>query len=164
MIEINPPRSIYLGHNHLKVFLSGSIEMGKAVDWQREVINALKDEDVIIFNPRRKDWDNSWKQTLQDPRFVEQVNWELQGLEMANLIAVHLEPNTMAPITLMEIGLYAKSYPDKLIIHCPEGYWRKGNIDVLCQKYQIDQVESLEEMVNEIKTKNEWYIEGSKIN
>lgn len=164
MLEVNPPRAVqYPGHKHNIVFLSGSIEMGKAKDWQREVIEKLKDEDLIILNPRRSDWDSSWKQSLEDERFVEQVNWELSGLEIADIIVVHLEPETMAPITLMEIGLYARLCPQKLIVHCPQGYWRKGNIDVLCKRYHIKQVQSLDEMIDIIKDKNKWYVEGSRI-
>ena len=34
-----------------------------------------------------------------------------------------------APITLLELGLFARS--GKLIVCCPDGYWRKGNIEVV---------------------------------
>ena len=139
------------------IFLSGSIEMGKAIDWQKQVSDSLKDEKCVILNPRRDDWDSSWKQNLDCKEFVEQVNWELNGLEKADIIVVHLEPNTTSPITLLEIGLYAQYDRRKLIIHCPEGYFRKGNIDVLCQRYEIQQADTLEELIEVIKYKVQQY-------
>ena len=39
-----------------KVFLAGSIEMGRAGDWQQDVQDALADLDVVLLNPRRADW------------------------------------------------------------------------------------------------------------
>ncbi len=39
------------------VFLAGSIEMGKAEDWQTYVGNQFVDFDILIWNPRRETWD-----------------------------------------------------------------------------------------------------------
>lgn len=155
MRVVKPPENLtkfaFMAIPGPKIFLSGSIDMGKAFDWQKVVASTLKDERGILLSPRRDDWDNSWKQTMEDPRFVEQVNWELSAMELADLIAVHLEPTSQAPITLLEIGLYAQYEPNKLIIHCPEGYWRKGNIDVVCDRYDILQANSWEEFIDMIK-------------
>ena len=41
--------------NH--VFLAGSIEMGKAEDWQSEMTKFFNELDWGVFNPRRDDWD-----------------------------------------------------------------------------------------------------------
>jgi len=49
------PRPKYL-------FLSGSIEMGKAEKWQDRVVRLLEKTDWTILNPRRDDWDSSWIQ------------------------------------------------------------------------------------------------------
>jgi len=158
MIVVKPPTSIYPYHqvgdkNGPLVFLSGSIEMGKAIDWQAKVAEGLKDEKVVLLNPRRDDWDSSWKQSLDCEPFVDQVNWELNGLEKSDLIAVHLEPDSVSPVTLLEIGLYARhnKYENKMIIHCPPGYFRKGNIDVLCQRYQIDQADTFNNFIELIR-------------
>lgn len=59
MKEIKAPNKISdAGHT---IFLAGSIEMGKAENWQDKVVRLLKDKEVIIFNPRRDDWDSSWE-------------------------------------------------------------------------------------------------------
>jgi hypothetical protein len=30
---------------------------------------------------------------------------------------------------------------------CPEGFWRKGNVDVVCHKFGITQVDTIDECV-----------------
>lgn len=118
--------------------------MGKAEDWQAIVTNALADLDVLICNPRRVLWDASWVQSYDSEPFRQQVEWELDALEKADLILFYFAPETKAPITLLELGLHARG---KGIVCCPEGYWRKGNVDIVCRRYGIQQVESLEELI-----------------
>jgi len=57
-IEIQSPNELKTKDGYISVFLGGSVEMGKAVDWQKEVIKALKDKQIIFLNPRRNDWDS----------------------------------------------------------------------------------------------------------
>jgi len=52
---------------------------------------------------------------------------------MANLIVLWFDPKTKSPISLLELGLHARQ--DKLHVYCPEGFWRKGNVDVVAHKY-----------------------------
>lgn len=132
-----------------KIFLAGSIEMGKAEDWQNEIIQAVQDSRRIIFNPRREQWDASWEQSIDNPKFREQVEWELNALEEADMIILNLVPETMSPISLLEFGLFARS--GKLVVYCPDGFWRKGNVDVVCEKYNVPQVEKFEELITLIK-------------
>lgn len=145
MEEIRPPESLRLDSSKPRLFLAGSIEMGKATDWQATVTQALADVDVLICNPRRQAWDASWPQSIHFPPFVEQVEWELEALERADLILFYFAPDTKAPITLLELGLNAQR---KLLVCCPEGYWRKGNVDVVCRRYGITQVDTLEELIS----------------
>jgi nucleoside 2-deoxyribosyltransferase-like protein len=131
------------------VFLAGSIEMGKAVQWQPQVEQALLDS-AITLNPRRLDWDPSWRQSIDHPKFREQVEWELRALEIATAVAMYFDPNTMSPISLLELGLYANNR--KLTVCCPEGYWRKGNVDVTCHYYLTRQVDTLDMLIDWCKT------------
>ncbi len=130
-----PPSPIDVPAGARAVFLAGSIEMGAAIDWQRELTAALADRDIIVLNPRRDEWDASWRQSIDEPKFRAQVEWELDGLERADVIAMWFAPDTKAPITLLELGLHARS--GKLIIGCPDGYWRKGNVEVVCKRFHI---------------------------
>ena len=50
------------------VFLAGSIEMGIAEHWQRRLAHACADRDVIVLDPRRDDWDASWRQSIDDAK------------------------------------------------------------------------------------------------
>ena len=150
-IEIQAPNEIPNVKTNTKIFLGGSIEMGKAIDWQRELIERLKDEMITFLNPRRSDWDSSWAQEITNPQFKEQVDWELNGLETADIIVMVFDPNTMSPISLLELGLHASS--EKMVVICPEGFWRKGNVDIVCEKHNIKQVKDIDELVKYIYEK-----------
>ena len=132
---ITAPNTIIVDKNP-SVFLAGSIEVGVAERWQDIVINALSDEDITLLNPRRASWDASWKQDIENPVFKEQVSWELDALEKASMIIMYFDKNTKSPITLLELGLYAQS--GKLLVCCPDGFWRKGNVDIVCERYKIE--------------------------
>jgi len=142
---IKPPSPLQDGFS---VFLAGSIEMGSAGNWQTIVEQRLSHTKIIIFNPRRDDWDSSWMQNKDTPQFREQVEWELNAMEKADVIAMYFEPNTKSPVTLLELGLHARS--GKMIVCCPEGFWRKGNVDIVCEKYDVEQVEALDELVERV--------------
>lgn len=118
--------------------------MGKAVEWQATVTKALEDLEVLICNPRRVTWDASWINSYESEHFRLQVEWELDAMEKADLILFYFAPDTKAPITLLELGLHARG---KGIVCCPEGYWRKGNVDVVCRRYGIPQVDTLDELI-----------------
>jgi len=136
------------------ISLAGSIEQDRAARWQDEVIEKLKDYPCTILNPRRANWDASLEQKIENPQFNEQVTWELDALEMADVILLYFDPNTKSPISLLELGLFAKS--GKLIVCCPEGFWRKGNVDIICKRYGIEEVEKLKEAVEVVLEKMNW--------
>ena len=144
MREFRPPQKLDLTPDKPCVFLAGSIELGKAVDWQAEVTNALRDLDVFVLNPRRESWDESWSLSIESAQFREQVEWELAGMEKADLVIFYFAPETKAPVTLLELGLNARR---KAIVCCPDGYWRKGNVDVVCQWYGVPRVPTLEALI-----------------
>ena len=147
MSVIKPPHSIAKHHRREKlVFLAGSIEMGRAEDWQTRVEQHFAQLPAYtVLNPRRDDWDSSWVQTFENPQFAQQVNWELNGLERADHIILYLHPATKAPISLLELGLHASS--GKLLVCCPTGYWRKGNVDIVCERYGIPVYEALDRLL-----------------
>lgn len=132
------------------IFLAGSIEMDKAVNWQKRCEEVLS-EKYVIFNPRRASWNNSWEQSIDNPQFKEQVTWELNALEQADIIIMFFANNTMSPISLLELGLFAHSNKMKVVVE--EGFWRKGNIDIVCERYSIEQYDSLDILLNELVKK-----------
>ena len=123
------------------IFLAGSIEEGTAEKWQTKCAKILSKK-YTIFNPRRGEWDDNWKQSIHTPEFYRQVSWELNGQEKADYILMYFDPKTRSPISLLELGLFAAS--QKMLVICPEGFWRKGNVDIVCEKYNIPQFENLQ--------------------
>ena len=48
----------------------------------------------------------------------------------------YIDPETKSPITLMELGIHA--HGSKIIIMCcPDGFYRKGNVEIVCDRYAI---------------------------
>lgn len=152
---VKPPMSLTAIDFNRAVFLAGSIDMGSAEDWQASIATALQDTDLTLLNPRRDHWDSAWEQRSSNPQFREQVEWELDAQEQAALIAMYFAPTSQAPISLLELGLFAAS--GKLVVCCPDGYWRKGNVEVVCDRYHIPLVSSLNDLVAAIQTK--WALE-----
>ena len=136
----------------LGVFLAGTIDMGKGENWQPKAEEWLSDLDnVVILNPRRLDWDDSWKQTIKDKQFRGQVEWELKSQEDAAIIFMYFAPGSQSPITLLEFGLFLKT--GKVIPCCPEGYFRKGNLEVACNYYGVPLYEDLIEGLDAVRNK-----------
>ena len=150
-VVVTAPEPLALAPGTRAVFLAGSIEQGAAVDWQRALIAALADCPVTIFNPRRAKWDASWPQSAADPRFREQVQWELDALERAEVIAMYLDPATRAPVSLLELGLFART--KRMVVCCPDGYWRKGNVEIVCERYGVDTVQTLDELARCVRAR-----------
>jgi hypothetical protein len=128
--------------------------MGKATHWQKQLEDEFAArEDIVLYNPRRESWDSSWTQDISNAQFKEQVEWELNAMEAADLIIMYFAPETQAPVTLLEFGLFART--KKLIVCCPDGFWRKGNIDIVCLRYGVQQVNTIQEMVQSIYLKSD---------
>jgi hypothetical protein len=139
LVEIKPPTPIDTRDYFFKphIFLGGAIDMGKAVEWQKEFVEKLKDENCLVLNPRRDDWDSSWVQSTDNPNFVGQVEWELKGINVCDIFVMYLPKESTAPVSLMELGFIlgrAQYSSQKIHICCEEGYYRKGNVDLMCMK------------------------------
>jgi hypothetical protein len=134
----------------ISIFLAGSIEMGIAEDWQSKIVNILKGKDVTLLNPRRDDWDSSWIQEQSNPQFNHQVNWELNNLDRADIIFMYFVPETKSPISLLELGKYVGT---NMVVCCPEGFWRKGNVDIMCTRHDTPLFNNFDDAVGALLTK-----------
>jgi len=146
---VTSPAPLPAADGRVRVFLGGSIEMGRTGDWQAEVAQALAGEPVLLLNPRRADWNQAWKPQADEPEFRRQVEWELAALEQADIVLMYFAPGTQSPITLLEFGLYARS--GKLRVAAPEGFWRKGNLDITGDRYGVPRHESLPALVEAVR-------------
>jgi len=146
MKTILPPQVILPAE--ISIFLAGTIDMGNSDNWQQKFINmANKDESldqVTVFNPRRDSWDSSWIQSIDNEEFSWQVNWELDAMENADIILLFLACPSQSPISMMELGLFADS--GKLMVCCEDGFWRKGNVDIVCKRKGIAQYSTFEDL------------------
>lgn len=120
--------------------------MGAAANWQNDIKVLLQDTDVVLYNPRRDDWDSTWVQKASNMQFNEQVTWEMDALDYCDKIVFYFDPCTKSPITLLELGLYAKS--GKVAVCCPDGFWRKGNVEMVCNRHSVPLCDTLTELVS----------------
>jgi hypothetical protein len=149
---------------NIGVFLAGSIEMGKADNWQVRLSDSLLSEypkdDVLIYNPRRDDWDSSWVQDMENDQFRTQVEWELSHLDAANIVVFYFDPTTLSLISLLELGVRLGRKPisnQKVIVYCPKEYTRSGNVYITSLWYGGKLVSSIDELISEVKNEiNLW--------
>lgn len=146
---VTSPQALPAPDQRPRLFLGGSIDMGNAPDWQAEMTRALSDTDVVILNPRRPDWNPEWKPEASEPEFRRQVEWELAALEASDVIVIYFAPGSQSPISLLEMGLYARS--GKLIVLAPDGFWRKGNVDITAEAYGVTQVQTMDELLSTVR-------------
>ena len=155
MAEIVKPPAQYNAKGKYTVFLAGTIDMGEGEDWQKRVEERLSSfgDWLLILNPRRDDWDSSWEQTIENKEFKNQVTWELNGQEAADCVMFVFatdEENAKkakAPITLLELGLFRTK---ECVVVCPQGFYRKGNVDIVCERYGIPVYEDLDTMLDDL--------------
>ena len=148
MKVITAPDKIIKSKNPV-IFLAGSIEMGKAEDWQTKIAKHLEPYKGVILNPRREHWDSSWKQTITNKKFRTQVEWEFSGLDKSDYIIMYFAPESKSPISLLELGLFSKSH--KIICCCPKKFWRRGNVEFICNKFKLPLLNNLEEVTDVLK-------------
>jgi len=75
----------------------------------------------------------------------------LDHLEKADVTVLFFQEGTMSPISLLELVMHAQSW--KLLVCCPEGYWRRGNVQVACHRSGVSLVGTKEELNQLMKEK-----------
>lgn len=123
------------GIDPLNLFLGGTIDNGNSLDWQKSLTDELNSCDtvhpIMIYNPRREDWPEGDNHEEID----KQIKWELYHLERADLIVMNILGGSKSPISLMELGLFAKEH--KVIVFCPPSFYRFDNVRVVCKRYGV---------------------------
>jgi hypothetical protein len=133
------------------VILYGAIQPDPTKDWQTSLSASLSDLPIAILNPRRDDWDSSWVEDISFPKFKEQVEWEMDYAQVADVIAFYFAPEALTPVTLLELGMYAGT--KKAVVCCPEGFYKRGNVQIVCQRYGIQLLGSLEELEKSVRAR-----------
>ena len=118
---------------YTSVFLAGGITNCK--DWQKEVIEELKCENISIFNPRQEHFDVSDKNAS-----YKQIEWEFERLEQMDIFSMYFcNDNSTQPICMYELGRnivrmqnrFPSDWEKRIVISVEDGYIRKQ--DVLIQ-------------------------------
>lgn len=125
------------------IFLAGPTDF----NWREGFVTALKQHltalNITIFDPFQPKWDSTWKEDLDaDPRFAAQVDWELAHQDKATTVAVFFHADSQAPVSLLELGLCARS--GKAVVGCEPGYWKRGNVLAVCRRYEVPLADSLD--------------------
>lgn len=138
--------------NKESIFLAGTIDNNNSADWQKHAIKVLGDENWNIFNPRRSDWDSSWTPEFENAQFNQQVKWELNALEKADIILINFLADSVSPISLLELGLFIQKGSNYgLYVVSPPGFWRKGNVDIVCEQFDVPLFTDLDKALQTIK-------------
>lgn len=64
----------------------------------------------------------------------------------------YFDANATSPITLLELG-YCIGSGKNIVVCCPDGYFRKGNVVITCRMAGIEPVNDYDEFVIAIKNK-----------
>jgi len=91
------------------VFLAGTTTKVDAIDWRVALAASLSETNITVYNPYRVDWDNTWREDVNFPPYRQQVEWELDKQEKADMVVIYFHPATQAPISLLELGLCASN-------------------------------------------------------
>lgn len=143
-MHVKPPERI---KRQKRLFLAGSIEQGTAELWQDVIAQELHGKDVVVVNPRRDDWNPDWVQSLDNEDFVIQLDWEISELDAASYVAFYFQAGTKSPISIGEFYYLLPRVAMGLVnvaVCCPEGFWRKGNIDFMAERFRVHQCYDLD--------------------
>ena len=127
------------------IFLAGTTNKVDPTDWRENLSTSLADVPVTIYNPYRTDWDSSWREDINFAPYREQVEWELDMQIKADIVIIYFHPATQAPVSLLELGVCMRA-PEKAIVVCPEGYWKRGNVQIVCERFGVEMVGNVDEL------------------
>ena len=74
----------------------------------------------------------------------------MDKLDECDIIFMYFSPETKSPISLLELGMHAAS--EKMIVCCPDEFWRKGNVDIVCSRHNIPVYNTLEAAIGRLRT------------
>lgn len=113
----------------INLFLAGGIS--GCPDWQSQVIDALKDLPVRVYNPRRETFDAD---PTDENAAQTQIEWEFKALSRCNMVVFWFPKESVCPISLYELGRLNTMHDVKtILIGTHKDYPRR--VDVALQTY-----------------------------
>ena len=110
------------------IFLAGGIT--NCPDWQKEMVELLKDLNITIYNPRREHFPIDVAGEA-----LRQIEWEFKFLDIADMILFWFSRGSLNPIVLFEYGKWLmntqsqKRYKPIFIGIDPE-YSRRRDVEI----------------------------------
>ncbi|RGP58871.1 hypothetical protein FLONG3_11352 [Fusarium longipes] len=145
-IVVMAPQKPNLSNDTTSIFLAGTTTSTNEPNWRQSFTAALANFPIAIFDPSRPDWDSTWREDFSDERWAEQISWELDMQEAADIVVFMFDRVTDAPISLMELGLAVKT---KQVIVCAHNEYRKrGNVDAVCRRFGAKMVSTENELLD----------------
>lgn len=108
------------------IFLAGGIT--GVEDWQAEAVEALRDLDVVVLNPRRAHF------PIDDPEQTPiQIRWEHRALHMVDLTVFWFPASdpavTTQPIAMLELGAALDNPFRRLVVGADPGFPRVADVE-----------------------------------
>ena len=103
------------------VFLAGGIS--GCPDWQKELVDKLRDTDLIIYNPRQAHFPMGDKEAG-----LRQIKWEAHYLEKPSCIIFWFPMETICPIVLFELGSWSMT-EKPIFVGCHPDYSRRFDVE-----------------------------------
>ena len=128
-----------------KVFLAGTIDMGRSADWQAALVARFRDSTAAAGSSSTPAVGSSMPRR---PKWSIRSRGELAHLEAADLIVMNLLGDSRSPISLLEMGLYARS--GKLFVACSPDYYRYDNVRITCRRYGVPLYDSLTALLDDL--------------
>lgn len=134
------------------LFVAGGISGTQ--NWQDFFVDQIKDLDIFVINPRRKDF------ALGEPNIgLQQIKWEYNALLKVDAVSFWFPHETLCPITLFELGTLMKG-DTKIFVGYHPKYERSFDIEIQVSLYRPDvqiasSLEVLAEQVREWREQND---------
>lgn len=107
------------------VFLAGTTSEVDAHDWREALSTALSDVPVTIYNPYRADWDSSWREDINFTPYREQVEWELEKQDKADIVVIYFHRPPRHRSVCSSLGS-VRGFQERLSLSVPRGTGRGG--------------------------------------
>jgi hypothetical protein len=133
-----------LERGEVAVFLAGGIT--NCPDWQAEMVELLREADLTLLNPRRKDF------PIGNPNAaMEQITWEHNRLCEASAILFWFPCETLCPIVLYELGAWSMTHKPLFVGLHPD-YARRQDVEIQTKlaRPRIQIVYSLHDLAKQV--------------
>ena len=133
--EVSVP-SLFMPSSGVKIFLAGSIDQPEDNHWRKRAIDFMRDSwfnakenntSITVYSPRRDD--NTWLPEYEN----EQATWDMSMLAMVDYIVLHLTGDTISPVSLLELGMFAGD--PRLRLSVDDSYSRKQIVELYYTYY-----------------------------